>query len=248
MCQPKSQKRKQSTTKRRRPQSQAFFPGTKTRCRKKKLVHTHVSQKIQKSASGQDRETAVPTNLQKNLRGNWRKSSVLHQELGLTRKGPKEYRTAEAAMCQIHQSPYLPNAMTEIIHATNAKKTWPRTQKNGPPDLWPAQDLVFDPKIPRKSLCGFLLAFLSQEMSHINSYLGDQDGACLVGGKELMLRVLMCFFCPLNKGAVETGVKRGLKRAHKLRSASNSPVLQFTMCTSWSSSLRQTFQTERRGR
>ena len=53
------------------------------------------------------------------------------------------------------------------------------------------------PKSPRKSLCGSLFCDLSQEIRHINFFLGAQKGGFWVGAKRFMLEKFMCFFRPL---------------------------------------------------
>ena len=53
------------------------------------------------------------------------------------------------------------------------------------------------PKSPRKSLCGSLFCVLSQEMRHINFFLGAQNGVFWAGAKKFMLKHFMRFFGPL---------------------------------------------------
>ena len=56
---------------------------------------------------------------------------------------------------------------------------------------------LLTPKLPRKSLCGSLFCVFSQEMRHINFFLGAQYGAFWVGAKKFMLKKFMCFVRPL---------------------------------------------------
>ena len=59
----------------------------------------------------------------------------------------------------------------------------------GPP-FWP-------PKISPKKLMWVPFCVLFQEMRHINSFLGAQNGGIWVGAKEFTLKKFMCFFRPL---------------------------------------------------
>ena len=52
------------------------------------------------------------------------------------------------------------------------------------------------PNFPRKSLCGSPFCVLSQEMRHINFFLGVQTGAFRVRGKKFMLKSLCAFSVP----------------------------------------------------
>ena len=58
-------------------------------------------------------------------------------------------------------------------------------------------------KSPEKVYVGpFLCPFPGNVMTHINFFLGAQNGAFGVGGKQFMLRKFMCFFCPLFVGSL----------------------------------------------
>ena len=58
-------------------------------------------------------------------------------------------------------------------------------------------DPLFDPPNPQNSLCGSLFCVLSQEMRHINFFLGVQNGVFWVGAKKFMLENFMCFSVPI---------------------------------------------------
>ena len=51
---------------------------------------------------------------------------------------------------------------------------------------WPVWDPLF---------CGSPFCVLSQEMRHINSFLGAQNGGVRAGAKKSMWKKFMCFFC-----------------------------------------------------
>ena len=69
---------------------------------------------------------------------------------------------------------------------------WPKMFRLGPP--------FCPPKSPRKSLCGSPFCVLSQEMRHINFFLGAQHKGFRAGAKKFMLKKFICLFCPLTKG------------------------------------------------
>ena len=67
---------------------------------------------------------------------------------------------------------------------------WPKMARLGPP---------FDAKNPPEKVYVGPIFFcvLSQEMRHINFFLGAQIGVFWVGAKKFMLKKFMCFFGPL---------------------------------------------------
>ena len=69
------------------------------------------------------------------------------------------------------------------------------------------------PNPPEKKVyAGPFFGVLSQEMRHINFFLGAQNGVFRVGCKKVMLKKLMCSFCSLSMDAVaggRVGVRRG---------------------------------------
>ena len=72
-------------------------------------------------------------------------------------------------------------------------------ENNEPNFLWPKMarlgHRVLDPKSLRKVYVSPFFAFLSQEMRHINFFLGPKIGD-VRWGKKFMLKKFMCFFCP----------------------------------------------------
>ena len=69
-------------------------------------------------------------------------------------------------------------------------------EKNNKLNLWPKTAHLgrcFRP-LPRKSLRGSPLHILSQEMRHIDFFLGAENGGFWVGAKKIMLKKFMCFF------------------------------------------------------
>ena len=64
---------------------------------------------------------------------------------------------------------------------------------------WRVLDPLFDPKLPlKKCLCGSPFCVLSQEVRHINFFLGAQKGAFGGGGRKVHVEKFDVFFCAKN--------------------------------------------------
>ena len=103
-------------------------------------------------------------------------------------------------------------------------KIWGQEENNKLNFLWPKMarwDPVLDPQNPPKKfmfIC--LFCVLSQEMRHINFFLGVQNREFWVGDKKFMLKKFMCFSRPLkNKSNSRTGGTVSKKVQRVLRNA-----------------------------